>query len=128
MIGKVLGACFISSGNILVVDDVSQDLRLFSRDGTCIQRTSHRGAGPYQYVHIGGITPFGEGFALFEDFLRRYVFFDCSLTPVEYRSPPGTQPFIQLAIFPDSSILTQDIRLDRADGRATLSRIFHHVP
>ena len=105
LLGKVAGAFFLPDGNILVADGAYQDLRLFPPNGFCISRVKNLGNGPLEYNHIGGITPFGEGFVLYEYYLRRFVYYRADLAPVRSVTLPGNSVIDQLSILPDSSAL-----------------------
>ncbi len=105
MFGSIVGAFFMADGNILVADGTFQDLRVFTPDGICIDRVSDLGNGPLEYTHIGGITPFGEGFVLYECYLRSFLYYRDDMTPIRSVTLPGNSPIDQLGILPDSSAL-----------------------
>jgi len=121
MLGKVIGACFVSSGGIVIADGMYQDLRLFTGNGIFVMRANHTGSSPLEYMYIGGIVPYMDGFVLYEDYIRHYIFYDTLLTPVVSIYPPRTRPFEQFHVMPDSSYLTWDMSFAANSNRPTLT-------
>jgi hypothetical protein len=107
MFASITGACFITDNEFVVLDNVMETVRMYSRSGDYLRSARYQGSGPLEILNAGHICPTGSGFSVLEQYLPpKYVIYDSSMLPKDYIYIDGDTPFIEPWILRDTTIVS----------------------
>jgi hypothetical protein len=107
MFGSIAGACFISNDEFVVLDNVMNRIRCYSRSGEYIGSVLYQGSGPLEILNAGYLCPFEDGFAVMEQYLpAKCLIFDSCMLPQEYIVIQENAPLFEPWILEDTTIVS----------------------
>lgn len=97
---RVVSPFVLSDGRLVVPLAGSSDIRVFSQDGSFVERLGRRGEGPGEFMYLSGAWPRGDSIEAFDSRLRRITRFVPD-GPVEVVAiPSGTYPDMSVPVGP----------------------------